>query len=351
MGWSERFRRLAVLAATVGALLVGCAPYGGPIVPDRAPHHTPEGFRNWPPIDEPGVDEIVSDRVSLAARTRRRTPPPDFALSVDEARAGWTALNGADGMMWIGHDTMLIQIAGTTVLTDPVYRGSMTPLPPFGPLRIVPPALPIEALPRIDIVVISHDHYDHFEPDTIRRIAARDRPLCLVPLGVAPRRSLGCEQTRELDWGQRATRGPLTLHFLPAQHESGRGMFDRNRTLWGSWLIESAQRRIYFAGDTGFGPHFAEIARRFAPIDVAIMPVGAYLPRSPNALLHISPDEAVRALQALNAARMVPVHWGTYALGSDAVFAPIVDLPRAAGRAGVEPGRIWMLRIGETRAL
>lgn len=343
-------RVVAVIVLAI-VLLGGCASYRGAVAPDRPPHHGAQGFRNWPPIDEPDASEIAADWARLAVTTRRRTPPPGFALPLAEARAGWDALGGADAIMWIGHATMLIRVAGVTVLTDPVFAESMTPLPPFGPLRVVPPGLPIDSLPRIDAIVVSHNHYDHYEPDAIRRIAARDRPLCLVPLRVRPEHDLGCERFAALDWGESATRGAVTLRFLPAQHESGRSMFDRNRTLWGSWLIEGSGRKVYFAGDTGFGPHFASIAAQYGPIDLAILPVAAHLPRNPNALLHIGPDDAIRAFVALGARRMVAMHWGTYALGTDGVFAALTEIPRAARAAAIAPDRVWLMRIGETRRL
>lgn len=343
-------RIVSILILSIVAL-AGCASYRGAVVADRPPHHGAQGFRNWPAIDEPDASEIAADWARLAVTTRRRTPPPGLALSAEEARAGWNALGDADGVMWIGHATLMIRIAGVTVLTDPVYAESMTPLPPFGPLRVVAPGLPLDMLPRIDAIVISHNHYDHFEPATIRHIAARDRPLCLAPLRVRPERDLGCERYAELDWGDTATRGAVTLRFLPAQHESGRNIFDRNRTLWGSWLIEGNGRRVYFAGDTGFGPHFATIGAQYAPIDLAILPVAAHLPRNPNAQLHIGPADAIRAFLALGASRMVAMHWGTYALGTDGIFDAQTALPQAARAAGIDPRRVWLLRIGETRRL
>ena len=345
------------LLAAVAATMAACASEPGTPVPGAPAHHVEGGFRNVPAVRPPDAVAFGFDRLRLAVipnpEARAHAPRQSSAA----ARAAWDATGDADAVLWIGHATVLVRIGGKTLLFDPLFGDHATPVPPFGPRRLVPPGIALADLPRIDAILVSHDHYDHFEPDSIRRIAARDRPLCVLPLGVGGREALGCARTARLDWGGAARLGAgasaVTLRLLPAQHDSGRGLFDRNRALWGSWLAEArrgrAVRRVYFAGDTGYGPHFARIGAVHRPIDLALLPVAAYGPRVVNRHVHLDPMQAVRAFADLGARRMLAIHWGTFALGTDDALAARTDVPRAAAAAGIAAERVWVLEPGEAR--
>ena len=346
------------LAFALALGLAGCALDGGTPIPGAPAHHVAEGFRNVPYTPAPDAVALAADRVRLAVVPDSRAAARPAPQSSAAARAAWDALGTDDAVLWIGHATVLVRLGGKTILTDPVFADYVTPLPPIGPRRMVPPGLALAGLPRIDAIIVSHDHYDHFEPDTIRRIAARDRPLCLLPLKVgADEGDLGCGRMVRLDWGQSARLGTgasaLVFRLLPAQHDSGRGLFDHDSSLWGSWLIEAregkAVRRVYFAGDSGYGPHFARIGRRYGPIDLALIPVGAYRPLPANRYLHIGPARAMRAFRDLRARHMLAIHWGTFALGTDDPMAARREVPKAAAMAKIDPARVWVFRIGEAR--
>lgn len=339
----------AIVALSVG--LAGCALGSKAPRPDYPRHHTLSGFRNRPAVPAPSQLAFVLDRLRLVLFATAPDAAPGFALGQQKVQAGWTRSGQADAVLWIGHATVLLRLGGRTILTDPVFANYLTPIPPFGPRRLLPPAMSRRTLPPIDVILISHNHYDHFEPATIRKIAARDRPLCLVPLKMVARgETLGCRRLVRFDWGETFRFGTLTFRFLPAQHDSGRGLFDRNRSLWGSWMIVSRKRRVYFAGDTGYGLHFASIARRFGPIDLAILPIAAYVPRAVNRHVHLDPAQALKAFVDLKARRMLPIHWGTYAMGVDPPFAAPAKLVRRAARQELNH-RLWFLRIGEARKL
>jgi L-ascorbate metabolism protein UlaG (beta-lactamase superfamily) len=335
--------------AAAALVLAGCATDAGTPVPDRPVHHVREGFRNVPRPPSAEWWEIALDRIRLAV-----LPNPDAVLKATEstsrqARAAWDALGNADGFAWIGHATVLLRLGGTTILTDPMFGAYASPVAGVGPRRLVPPGIALEDLPRIDVVLVSHDHYDHFDPDSIRRLTSRDRILCLFPLRVGGKDEFGCARAERVDWGSRKRFGDVTLHLLPAQHDSGRRLLDRNRTLWGSWLMERRGRRVYFAGDTGPGPHFARIGASHGPIDLAILPVAAYEPRSVNRYVHLDPEGAVSAFRQLRARRMLAVHWGTFALGTDDAFAARRDVARAAADAQLPPERVLVIEPGAVR--
>lgn len=343
-----RWRLVGVLAAVLAMAAAGCARDAGTPVPGAPAHHVEGGFRNAPRTGDGPLHAFLLDRLRLALLPNPDAVSRPARRSSAEVRKAWDALGSADAVLWIGHATVLIRLAGKTVLIDPVFADYATPVPPIGPRRLVPPGLALADLPRIDAILVSHDHYDHFEPAAIRRIAARDRPLCLLPLRVG-RGDFGCGRTERLDWREARSLGALRLRFLPAQHDSGRGLFDQKASLWGSWLIEAGRRRVYFAGDTGYGPHFAAIGAAHRRIDLALLPVAAYRPRIVNRHVHLDPEGALRAFRDLRAVRMLAIHWGTFALGEDAVDAARRDVPRAAAARKLGPDRVWVFEIGEVR--
>ena len=232
---------------------------------------------------------------------------------------------------FINHATLLIQMDDLSVLTDPIWSERTSPVSFAGPKRHRAPGIRFDDLPPIDVVVVSHNHYDHLDVPTLRRLQLRDRPRIVTPLGNgALMRRHGVDDAIELDWWQQHDR----VTAVPARHFSARGMSDRNRNLWGGFVIGGASGNVYFAGDTGWGAHFAEIGARFAPIRAALLPIGAYLPRWFMKPAHVNPAEAVEAHAALGARTSIPMHYGTFALGDDGIDEPLRDLQSALAAKG-----------------
>jgi L-ascorbate metabolism protein UlaG (beta-lactamase superfamily) len=220
---------------------------------------------------------------------------------------------------FVGHSTVLLQVEGLNVLTDPIWSDRASPVSWAGPRRHRAPGVRFEDLPPIDVVLLSHDHYDHCDAPSLRRLAAEHRPEIFCSLGVDRLlKRIGFSRPRALGWWQSSEYNSIfRVHCLPAQHFSGRSLFDRNRTLWCSWMLEAPHGNVYFGGDTGFGPHFDAIARRFSPPRLALLPIGAFRPEWFMSPVHVSPDEAFRAHALLGAETSVAIHHGTFRLADD----------------------------------
>jgi N-acyl-phosphatidylethanolamine-hydrolysing phospholipase D len=250
---------------------------------------------------------------------------------------------------WIGHATVLVQLDGVNFLTDPTWAGRSGP---FGGLvgvrRYTPAPIRMEDLPPIDFVLISHDHYDHLDEPTVRKLARTFNPTFVVPLGIKSwlaDRSIG--NAVELEWGQSIQFKGLTIVCTPAQHGSGRTMIDQGRRLWASWAVLGSQR-FYFAGDTGYYRHFKEIGDTLGPFDLAALPIGSYTPRAIARHVHISPEEALQAWTDLRAARFIGVHWGTFMLAREPYDEPPVKIAAEVARRGLDPEVVWIPKPGET---
>jgi L-ascorbate metabolism protein UlaG (beta-lactamase superfamily) len=241
---------------------------------------------------------------------------------------------------FVGHSTVLIQSGALNFLTDPIWSYRASPVRWAGPKRHRAPGLRLEELPPLDAVLISHDHFDHLDAPTIRRLRIRHRAQVFCPLGVAKLlRKLGYAHPVELDWWQNREVCPgVRIHCTPAQHFSGRSLFDYNRTLWCSWLIETRHGNIYFGGDTGFSPHFSEIARRFPSPRVALLPIGAYRPEWFMRPMHMSPEEAFKAHRILRAQTSVAVHYGTFRLADDGESEAVDQLREIISQAANDAG-------------
>jgi L-ascorbate metabolism protein UlaG (beta-lactamase superfamily) len=231
----------------------------------------------------------------------------------------------------INHSTVLIQTAGLNILTDPIWSQRASPFSFMGPDRHISPGIRFEDLPPIDVVLVSHSHYDHMDLPTLKRLWERDRPRLFVGLGNAGTlRAAGIGGVNETDWWQSRELAPgVRIHGVPAQHWTSRGPFDRNRTLWLGYVIETPGGSLYFAGDTGWGPHFAAIAARFPALRLALLPIGAYLPRWFMQPVHLNPAEAVAAWRMLGAASGLAIHYGTFRLAEEGQDQPTADLARA----------------------
>lgn len=269
-------------------------------------------------------------------------------------------LNGSRlGVTWLGHSTVLIQTPAATVLTDPVWAERVSPFSFLGPRRWVPAPLALEALPRLDLVLLSHNHYDHLDQATVRRLAElQPGAPWITPLGLsATLRAWGVREAIELDWWDVHRAGAVEIGCAPAMHFSARGFRDRNRTLWCGWGIKLGERRAFFAGDTGYHPEFPRIRERFGPFDLLLLPVGAYEPRWFMRPVHMNPEEAVLAYRDLvsgpaeSPGVMVPIHWGTYKLTDEPMDEPPGRTRQAWMGAGLPEERLWVLQHGETRHL
>lgn len=238
-------------------------------------------------------------------------------------------------LTWLGHSTVLIEIDGQRVLSDPVFSERASPSPWVGPRRFFPPPLPLAQVPTLDAVLISHDHYDHLDYKAIVALAPVTQKF-FVPLGVAAHLKgwgVPSEQIVELDWFESATYAGLEFTATPARHFSGRSLGDRNHTLWASWVIVGNHHRVFFSGDTGYFGAFKDIKERFGPFDVAMLEAGAYDKLWAN--VHLGPENVIRAYHDLGAKVLLPIHWGTYNLALHAWTEPIERLRRLAGHTKV----------------
>lgn len=254
---------------------------------------------------------------------------------------------GTSSWTWVGHASYVVRIGEACVLTDPVWSARIPGTPP----RLTPPGVAWSELPPVDAVVISHNHYDHLDAPTIRRLP-RETPI-LVGLGLGrwfTRR--GFTQVHELDWWESAEVAGLRFDFTPNHHWSRRGLLDTCRSLWGGWVITAPDgTRTYHAGDSGYGGRFAEVGERYPGIDVAMMPIGAYEPRWFMRTVHMNPEESVQAWADLGAAKFASMHWGTFVLTHEPVDEPLAAVRKAWAAAGNDPDDLWALAVGETRAL
>jgi L-ascorbate metabolism protein UlaG (beta-lactamase superfamily) len=323
-------------------------------VPERRWHHLGSGFRN--PEGSPLRGGDFGDWTSFWLRrfgdAREPTLPDSHVMPADAAAAGLRRQRTADSLTWLGHASFLVRLDGRTILTDPFLSSHASPVPPFGPERFASPALTAAQLPAIDLLLLSHSHYDHLDLRTIEALPARERIQAIVPLRLGHYfTSRGFGSVRELDWHDEVAVAGLTVTALPAIHFSRRTPFDRNETLWGGYAVQSSRRRIYFAGDTGYGPVFEALGRNARPFDLALLPIGAYEPRLLMQAVHVNPEEAVQIAQELHAQRIVAMHWGTIKLTDEPAFEPPERFRAAARAAGYRDEDAWVMRLGESRAI
>lgn len=324
-------------------------------MPEKTSPHVIDGrFRNprGAPRPDCGPGGFASFLLRRAVDLGRPAVPPGHVLPRPEVRSGLRAHAAGDAATWLGHSTFLLRWGGQTLITDPFLSSVAAPRPATGPRRFVRPALPARELPEIDWLLLSHNHYDHFDAATLGRLPNRRRIRAVVPLGLGPAlRRLGYREIHELDWWQTVATGGIKVTAVPAIHFSRRGPFDGNKTLWCGFVVENADgEKVYFAGDTAYHPVFREIGQTLGPIDLALLPIGAYEPRGVMAGAHVNPEEAAAMATDLGARVAAAMHWGTIVLTEEPPFEPPGRFRRALEARGYKSGSIWIPAIGETRS-
>jgi L-ascorbate metabolism protein UlaG (beta-lactamase superfamily) len=265
--------------------------------------------------------------------TSRPEPSPGFIADVEQSVPPRRVEGSGLRITLVNHSTVLLQQRGSNILTDPMWSERASPLSWIGPRRRRKEGVSWEHLPPIDAVLLSHNHYDHLDLPTLRRLAARGDSTFIVPALVARLlRSRNIGPVHEMEWGESLSLPGFTIHCVPALHFSSRGVLDRNMTLWCGYVIEYPERLVYFAGDTAFGPHFAQIREKFGSPDVALLPIGAYEPRWFMSPVHMAPDEAVRAHKILGANTSIAIHHGTFQLADEGIDTPKKQLSACAGQ-------------------
>lgn len=334
--------------------------------PDRdmttSAHRGADGsFRNpWPDSEPRGFRDLLKWRRERATHTLAPTPPiGSFATAspaVVHPRAGVSDCTAT----WIGHSTVLLQWHGLNVITDPVFCQRAFPVQWLGPRRIMEPALAIDELPPLDVVLLSHSHYDHLDKGAVKRIAKTNpRATWIVPLRLgAYVLGWGVREIVELDWWQETSIDGLRVTATPARHFSARRIGDRNKTLWCGYAIEREGMRAFFAGDTAFHPEFADVGAKCGPFDFVMIPIGAYDPRWFMHVVHVDPEEAVQIYRDLVARHpgaalplMLAIHWGTFRLTDEPVDEPPRRTLARWRDVGLREDRLWIARFGETRRL
>lgn len=295
-------------------------------------------FRN----DLPNREDMVEVIKQVLNGSKDRVPKEPLH-SIKRNKADYAGLPQDMRLTWFGHSSILVELDGKRILTDPVWGPRTSPSPHFGPKRFHEMPLALEDLPELDAVVISHDHYDHLDYPSITALAKTGVPF-YVPLGVGAHLSywgVASDQIHEMDWWQSVHLGGVEMVFTPARHFSGRGV-TRDQTLWGGWAILGRQKRLFYSGDSGMFPGFKEIGDRLGPFDVTFMESGAYNSAWPD--VHMGPEQAVQAHRMLRGKLLIPVHWGTFSLAPHAWTEPVERIRAAAATHGVD---VWVPRQGE----
>lgn len=312
---------------------------------DGAHFSNPDGEINFPV--QPGHRRGNLLTRFLFARSDRPDWPDHIAVtpSKPSARVNGTALRAT----WVGHASVLVQAGGLNILTDPIWSEYASPFPGIGPSRVAAPGVRFDDLPKIDLVVVSHDHYDHMDLPTLKRLWDRDRPVIVTSLGNDTIIRGAGVPARALDWGDTLNVGSARVHVLRNHHWSSRWGKDRNRALWSSFLIETVAGKVFFAGDTGIGDgRWVDAARALGPIRLAILPIGAFrfYPGQMNSDAHIGPGQAVEVFERLGASSAIPIHWGTFRLSNEGYDTPPKMLRLFMGCAGLAQDRFAPLKIG-----
>ena len=351
------------LIAAIGAVMTLNATCGASRSTAREgvqkPHHTANGFQNNHPHEIHGFADLFQwrwDRLwGHVPEGPREEREYEFPLAENDP-AYLRANRSETTVTWIGHAALLIQWHGINLLTDPMFSERAFPVQWTGPQRFAPLGLALQDLPPIDVVLLSHNHYDHLDVDTVGYLkdqrGAGQGPRFFVPLGLkAWFADQGIDDVVELDWWEHESYMGLEIHAVPAQHFSSRTPFDRNETLWAGWVVAAPGFRFYYSGDTGYSTDFQEIGRRLGPMDFSAIPIGAYAPRWFMKPVHVNPEEAVRIHREVGSRLSVGIHWGTFSLTDEALDEPPIRLAAAVKSSRLPGGSFFVMQHGETRLL
>jgi L-ascorbate metabolism protein UlaG (beta-lactamase superfamily) len=339
---------LAIIIIFIGtfnliAFIISSPKYHGPVTD----HFDGKVFINPGNVKAKGAKDLVK-----WMSTRKKQP---WNPAMNQAYGPKPAGRIEDGITitFVNHSTFLIQVEGLNILTDPIWSDRTSPVSFAGPKRMRPPGIMFEDLPPIDIILISHNHYDHLDVPTIKRLIGMFHPRIITPLGVgAFIEKFGAGSTKDMDWWQEFRLSDrLEIACVPAQHFSGRGTFDRDATLWCGYVLKAKSGNIYFAGDSGYGDFFKEIGNRYPGISASLIPIGAYVPAWFMSPIHISPEEAVKVHQDVGSQLSIGMHFGTFPLADDGQQQPIDDLTAAIKKYNLNPENFIVLKEGESVAL
>ena len=326
----------------------------GETVMDNMPeHHTEVGFQNHPFVKTAAPKGFLFYVRRFWGSVFTPDIPEGHALSEEDSIHLLHSVEG-DSITWLGHATFLIRVSGKRILTDPFLSEFASPISWAGPRRFVDSGISSENLPPIDIVIVSHNHYDHLDNETISNLNNKERIHVLVPLGL---KSFfierGYKKVTELDWQESVTIENIEFTSLPSVHDSARSTDDRNKTLWASWVIKSLERKILFVGDTGYSEViYHNIGEEYGSFDYAILPIGAYEPRELMWMSHVTPEEAISIGTDVRANTLVASHWGTVSsLSDEPSFEPPVRFKKRGNDTGFSDKEMWIMKVGETRAM
>ena len=316
-------------------------------------HHTLKGFRNpkgsprRPPLSTELAREAAHFMGEMLTTLSSNPFPADHVIPEPVALEQYCALQAPQKLLWLGHACFLLQFNKTTVLTDPYLTDYASPIPTRSTKRLVPAAISIDHLPKVDVILISHNHYDHLDTKALVALAKRfPNARVVVPLGLSVLlKKQGFEHITELDWYGDVIIDQLKLTAVPAIHMSRRGVTDMNKTLWCGFAIQSGECNVYFAGDTAYGPEFKIIGQKLGPFNLGLVPIGAYQPRALMRAVHTDPEEAVAIGEDIGALRLIGMHWGTIRLTTEPMMEPKARFLQAASNIPRQT-----LRIGESVA-
>ncbi|WP_234736919.1 MBL fold metallo-hydrolase [Tellurirhabdus bombi] len=331
---------ILLIVGIIGGYLVSAPRYSGPVTD----HFDGKTFRNLNGQEAKGFREAIAWTIS-----RKQMPWEDYRNG-QPATPPPARVTGKDvRVTFVNHSTVLMQFDGLNVLTDPVWYTRTSPFQWVGPKRHTAPGVSLNDLPKIDIILLSHNHWDHLDIGTFKTLCQRDQPKVYCTLGVKTfLEEQGCQNISEMDWNQSIAYNSSTkVHCVPAQHFSGRGLFDRNATLWAGFVIQSAVAgNVYFAGDSGYGAFFKQIGQQFGPLRLALIPIGAYKPEWFMSPIHCSPAEAVQIHQDVRSEHSIGIHFGTFALADDGENEPVNELNEALRQKGLSLENFRTLKEG-----
>lgn len=325
----------------VVGILISAPRYRGPV----SDHFDGSKFIN------PGGVKAKGSREVLKWMMNRKQGPWREITDDSPGKHPLAHFKGGVRVTLINHSTFLIQVDGVNILTDPVWSRRVSPFSWIGPKRMAPPGIRFGDLPRIDVVILTHNHYDHLDIATMRTVFGAHHPAIVVPLGV--KKFLDQHYVSgavELDWWQRAEIKNIGVQAVPAQHFSGRGLLDRDATLWCGYVINTGEGNIYFAGDTGYNKEmFEKIVSTSGPFKISMLPIGAYKPEWFMSPIHVSPDEAVRMHLDVGSSVSIPMHYGTFPLADDGESEPVQDLQSAMQKHGLAEDQFIVLKAGDVK--